>query len=367
MVISRGPPVLEVRIKKKFPGFFLDVELSTQKEILTVFGPSGSGKTMTLKCIAGLIRPDEGYIRLNNRVLFDADKRIDLPPRRRKIGFVFQNYALFPHMTVNDNIAFGLRRQSRDDTMDEITTLLEKMHIRELGRRYPAQLSSGQQQRVAIARALFHSPEILLLDEPFSALDAYRKEGLELELLNLQKTFDGDMVFVTHDVAQGYKIGSRIAVFDSGRIVQCDAKQRVIDAPVNCTVARLTGVKNLIDGTVAKIDTGNTWVIIAGLEEPLKISSTGSSRVVINQQVTIGIRPEYVNPVSSHGDNVVPTVITDIVEGVSGTDCYLRARNNYGTGPDIEIHVLKSVAAGMSEGQTLLVHLPPNRLTIIRN
>ncbi len=181
MVISRGPPVLEVRIKKKFPGFLLDVELSTQKEILTVFGPSGSGKTMTLKCIAGLIRPDEGYIRLNKRVLFDSDKRIDLPPRQRKIGFVFQNYALFPHMTVNDNIAFGLHRQSRDDTTNEITTLLEKMHIRELGRRYPTQLSSGQQQRVAIARAMFHSPEILLLDEPCSALAASRPDGRELE------------------------------------------------------------------------------------------------------------------------------------------------------------------------------------------
>jgi len=359
--------VLEVRIKKRYVGFLLDVELSTKNEILTVLGPSGSGKTMTLKCIAGLIHPDEGYIRLGNRVLFDSEKRISLPPRQRKIGFVFQNYALFPHMTVNENIAFGIQNRKREDTVKGITGLLEKMHIRELGHRYPAQLSSGQQQRVAIARALFHEPEILLLDEPFSALDSHRKEDLELELLNLQKTYEGDMVFVTHDVAQGYKLGSRIAVFESGSIVQCDAKQKVIDSPVNRTVARLTGVKNLIEGDVVSIDTENTLIAVPGLEQPATVKTKGDNRVFINQHVIIGIRPENIRLAVSHGDNVISTVITNIVEGVAGTDCYLKVNNKDNTGFNIVMHLSKSEAAGMSEGQTLFVSLPPDRLTIIKD
>jgi molybdate transport system ATP-binding protein len=359
--------VLEVRIKKKFTGFNLDVELSAKKEILTVLGPSGSGKTMTLKCIAGLIRPDEGYIRLGDRVLFDSEKRINLPPRQRKVGFVFQDYALFPHMTVNNNITFGLQIRKREETIKRITGLLEKMHIRELGHRYPAQLSSGQQQRVAIARALFHEPEILLLDEPFSALDTHRKEDLELELLNLHKTYEGDMVFVTHDVAQGYKLGSRIAVFESGSIVQCDTKQKVIESPVNCTVARLTGVKNLIEGDVVSKDTEYTLIAVPGLEQPVKVISTGDDQVFVNQHVTIGIRPENIYPAKGPVGNMISTVITNVVEGVAGTDCYLKVNSKNSPGFDIEMHLSKSEAAGMSEGQTLVVFLPPGRLTIIKN
>ena len=358
--------MLEVKIKKKFIGFNLDVEFSAKKEILTVLGPSGSGKTMTLKCIAGLVRPDEGFIRLNGRELYDSKKHINIPPRQRKVGFVFQNYALFPHMTVNDNIGFGLNDRTREETKNAINILLEKMHIRDLGHRYPAQLSSGQQQRVAIARTLFHDPEILLLDEPFSALDTHRKEGLELELINLQKTYEGDMVFVTHDVAQGYKLGSRIAVFESGSIVQCDAKQKVIVSPVNRTVARLIGVKNLIEGNIIRKDTENTWVEIPGLNQPVRVFSPGDSRFIINQHVTIGVRPEYILPVSNSGENVLSTVITNIVEGVSGTDCYIKVSNSRKEF-DIEMHLLKSDVAGMSEGQKLFVHLPPDRVTMIKD
>jgi molybdate transport system ATP-binding protein len=150
--------MLEVRLKKKLPGFSLDVSFSANHEILAILGPSGSGKTMTLQCIAGLLKPDEGYIKLNDKVLLDSDKGTNLPAQMRKVGFVFQNYALFPHLTVNQNIGYGIRHLPAQEINNRVTELLDKMNIQKLGHRYPKQLSAGQQQRVAVARALATEP-----------------------------------------------------------------------------------------------------------------------------------------------------------------------------------------------------------------
>ncbi len=226
--------MLEVKIRKSLPGFSLDVAFNADREILALTGPSGSGKTMTLLCIAGLIRPDEGYVRLNGKALWDSVRGLSLPPRQRKVGFVFQNYALFPHLTVYDNIAFGIRRLPRREVDERVSRLLAGMNIQGLGHRYPGQLSGGQQQRVAVARALAPEPEVLLMDEPFSALDAHVKECLEDELLALHNFYQGTVLFVTHDLAEGYRVSSRIAVYESGRILQCDSKQRVIAEPARC-------------------------------------------------------------------------------------------------------------------------------------
>ena len=226
--------MLEVKIRKSLPGFSLDVAFNVDREILAIIGPSGSGKTMTLLCIAGLIRPDEGYVRLNGKVLWDSARGLSLPPRQRKVGFVFQNYALFPHLTVYDNIAFGIRHLPRREVDERVSRLLDRMNIQGLGHRYPGQLSGGQQQRVAVARALAPEPEVLLMDEPFSALDAQVKERLEDELLALQNFYQGTVLFVTHDLAEGYRVSSRMAVYESGRILQCDSKQKVIAAPARC-------------------------------------------------------------------------------------------------------------------------------------
>jgi molybdate transport system ATP-binding protein len=178
--------VFEVNIKRKLPGFTLDVSFCANQEILAILGPSGSGKTMTLQCIAGLTEPDEGYIKLNDKILFNSISKINLTPQMRKVGFVFQNYALFPHISVYDNIAFGIRHLPKSEIKERIFNLLNKMNINELAYRYPKQLSGGQQQRVALARAIAPEPDILLLDEPFSALDTQVKERLEIELLSLQ-------------------------------------------------------------------------------------------------------------------------------------------------------------------------------------
>jgi molybdate transport system ATP-binding protein len=181
--------LLEVAITRTLPEFRLDIKLSVNREILSVLGASGSGKTMTLLCIAGLLRPDQGFIRLNGRTLFSSESKIALPPQKRKIGFVFQNYALFPHLTVEENIAYGIGNLTKKEQAKKVAELLEIIHIPGLKKRYPAELSSGQQQRVALARAVAPEPEALLLDEPFSALDSFRRERLEFELLNLQKYY----------------------------------------------------------------------------------------------------------------------------------------------------------------------------------
>ena len=358
--------MLEVKIKKELSGFKLTVDLTTDKEILSILGPSGSGKTMTLKCIAGLVRPDEGYIRLNDQILFDSHKGINLPARQRRVGFVFQNYALFPHLTVQENISYGISSSQRTGVKTQIAEMIDKMHINGLEDRYPGQLSSGQQQRVALARSLFQKPEILLLDEPFSALDTHRKEGLEYELLSLQRHYSGDMLFVTHDVGQGYKMGTRIAVFESGKIVQCDVKKTVLDEPANRTVARLMGVKNLIESEVIASDDSTMIIRFQGSENSLKVRRTGNYGLSEYRRIIAGIRPEHVEITAEPGENTVRGVVSRVVDGVNHASCFLQLEEVKGS-IYIEVSLSKPDAALINEGQLLYLRLPPDRLIMMKS
>jgi molybdate transport system ATP-binding protein len=361
--------MLEVKIKKALADFNIAVEFSVDNEILVILGPSGAGKTMTLKCIAGLIHPDEGFIKLNGKILFDSGKHINIPARQRKMGFLFQNYALFPHMTINENVAFGIRNLTRQEANERVSGLLEKMNILGLGQRFPAQLSSGQQQRVALARALSHEPEVLLFDEPFSALDTPRKEQLELEILSLRSFYKGDILFITHDLIQGYKLGSRIAIFDSGHIVQCDAKHRVIESPANYTVARLMGVKNLMKGHIASKKDGEICVMLPQLGDLLRVIIKKDLNFQINQIVTVGIRPEYVQFINNHQKgNTFLFTVGQIIEGVTNISYILTASNdNPGITKrfQLEASISKSVAVEIESGKQYYIYLPPEYLNII--
>jgi molybdate transport system ATP-binding protein len=357
--------MLEVKIKRALDGFNLDVEFSVNKEILSILGPSGSGKTMTLLCVAGIIRPDEGYIKLNGRVLFDSDKGICLSAQTRRIGFVFQNYALFPHLTVSENIAYGIRNSSRQNIEDRVEQLLEKMHIPDLGHRYPRELSSGQQQRVALARAIAPKPEVLLLDEPFSALDTPRRERLEYELIALHEFYKGDILFVTHDLAQGYKLSSRIAIYESGCIVQCDNKYDVISTPNNRTVARLTGVKNLMKGHVTGIEGSNLHIIVPELDQPLRIVARKDLNVSLNQPVTIGIRPEYIHITENHGENTLSCRAGEIVEGISNIHCHFYTDTDENRKHKIEVKFPGTSPHILTEDRSYYLCLPPEHLVII--
>jgi molybdate transport system ATP-binding protein len=357
--------LLEVRLKKTLPGFELDVAFAVDREILAILGPSGSGKTMTLQCIAGLVRPDEGYIKINDKVLLDSTEGICVPPRLRKVGFVFQNYALFPHFAVRDNIAYGIRHLPRPEREAKVGQLLEKMNIASLGHRYPRQLSAGQQQRVALARALATEPEVLLLDEPFSALDTQVKERLELELMALQSYYGGNVLLVTHNLAEGYKLASKIAVYESGRVVQCDNKSRVIGSPANRTVARLTGVRNLMRGTIVKIDNGTVSVSIPELGGVIKVARRDAGAYTEGKEVTIGIRPEFIHITDSPGENTFTCTADRIVESISLTECYFHVDAEGPSRHWIEVSLPRLQGRCFQEGQNCFVFLPPEHVTLI--
>jgi molybdate transport system ATP-binding protein len=272
--------LLKVEINRTLPGFKLDVALSVNGEVLGILGPSGSGKTMTLLCIAGLIHPDSGFIQLNDRVLFDSSKKLNLQPKDRNVGFVFQNYALFPHLSAGNNIAYGIRHQPKKEVDRRVQLLIENMGLSGLQNRYPSELSAGQQQRVAVARALAPEPDILLLDEPFSALDSLTKEQLEMQILDLRQFYKGHIILVTHDLAEAYRLSSRIAVYDTGKIAQCDLKEKIISSPVNRTVARITRFRNFMDGVITGITNKQVRVTVPDLDTSLICQLTRRSQSV---------------------------------------------------------------------------------------
>ena len=187
---------LEVNIRKKFAGFCLSTEFTTDGGCLGILGASGCGKSMTLKCIAGIEKPTEGRIVLNGQVLFDSEKKIDVPVQQRRVGYLFQNYALFPTMTVEENLSIAMPGK-KEEKRGKIESYIKKFQLTGLEKRYPSQLSGGQQQRVALARMLLCEPQILMLDEPFSALDGFLKDMLQMEMLELIREFSGDVVMVT--------------------------------------------------------------------------------------------------------------------------------------------------------------------------
>lgn len=238
--------MLEVRLRKVFPtpqnetGFTLDVAFQSSVQTTVLFGPSGSGKTLTLDCLAGFVRPDSGYIRVQDAVLFDSVQRISLAPRQRRCGYVFQNYALFPHMTVHENLAFALPSRS-PEREPRIQEMLARFRLTELAMRRPHQLSGGQQQRCSIARALINTPHLLLLDEPTRGLDALLREELYDTLKQVQREFATPVLLVTHDWGECRALGELAVLLQSGQVAQIGKINEVWSTPANETIRHLLG------------------------------------------------------------------------------------------------------------------------------
>lgn len=235
---------LFVDIHKPLTSYSLDVQFHLEGRVLGILGGSGSGKSMTLRCIAGLETPKRGSIILNDRILFDSHKRINVPIRSRRVGIVFQNYALFPHLTVAENITYGLRHLSPTERQQRLTEQISKLQLSGLENRYPNQLSGGQQQRVALARALIVEPEVLLLDEPFSALDTHLRHQLQEQLIETLSSYQGVTLFVTHNLEEAYEICEQLLVISQGQIIAYDDKQSIFERPTTYTGAQITGCKN---------------------------------------------------------------------------------------------------------------------------
>lgn len=247
---------LLVDIEKKCGDFTLQIRFETEKEVFAILGASGCGKSLTLKCIAGIEKPDKGRIVLDDRVLFDSEKKIDVPARKRKVGYLFQDYALFPTMTVFQNVMCGARDEAiaRD--------FVKRFYLEGKEALYPSQLSGGQKQRVAMARMLAAKPDVIMLDEPFSALDNYLKMRLEREIMDVVDLFEGTVLFVSHDRNEVYRMTDKIAVMENGKIVDIQTKKELFNEPKTLAATLLTGCKNITrleenaDGTYQALDWG---------------------------------------------------------------------------------------------------------------
>lgn len=252
--------MIQVRIKKAFPprpdsaAFSLDVELETASGVTVLFGPSGSGKTLTLDSIAGFTRPDDGRILLDDQILYDGQSGVHLPPQARRCGYVFQNYALFPHMTLRRNLEFAAERRPRLERHRKVNEMLERFHLTEVAGRRPHELSGGQKQRCSIARALIGAPRLLLLDEPARGLDAPLRVELYELLAQIRTEFQIPILLVTHDLDECFEVGDQMIVLRDGRIVQTGHPKAVAERPANSDVARLLGIFNLLPVEIVELD-----------------------------------------------------------------------------------------------------------------
>ena len=254
--------MIEARISKKYPpgkespGFALDLEIRASAGITVLFGPSGAGKTLTLETIAGFVRPDSGRILLDDVILFDATAQVNVPPRRRHCGYVFQNYALFPHMTLRQNLLFAADRLRRLERHRRAGEILERFQLAAVAGRRPHEVSGGEKQRCSIARALIGEPRLLLLDEPARGLDAPLRASLYTLLRQVRADFDIPILLVTHDLDEAFALGENMLVIQDGRVVQSGPPRRVLDEPASVDVARLLGVANLFQAEITALDPG---------------------------------------------------------------------------------------------------------------
>ena len=237
---------LSVDIEKNLGSFRLRSRFETGDETLALCGASGCGKSMTLKCIAGILRPDKGKIVLNGRTLFDSEKHIDLPPQKRRVGYLFQQYALFPNLTVEQNIAVALKGRSKEERGRIVAEKVRAFHLEGLEKHRPAQLSGGQQQRTALARIMASEPEILLLDEPFSALDSELRFHMENEVRQAIRDFRQSVILVTHNRGEAYRLADRIASMEKGAILSVLPKKEWIAASNSVIIQVDTAPENII-------------------------------------------------------------------------------------------------------------------------
>ena len=269
---------IEVRIKKKLGNFQLDIDFKTDENRIGILGASGCGKSMTLKCIAGIETPDEGRIIVDGTLLYDSAKKISLKPQKRHIGYLFQNYALFPTMTVEENIAAGLQG-GKEEKRRRVVEMMEKFQLLGLGKQLPGELSGGQQQRVALARIMAYEPEVILLDEPFSALDDFLKDRLAQEMLDLLKDYRGTVVLVSHSRDEIYRFTRELLTMADGMQISYGGTREIFANPGRKETARLTGCKNIaeakrIDGRHLEVP---EWGITLCLNEniPEKVAFVG--------------------------------------------------------------------------------------------
>lgn len=305
--------------------FELDVQFTAPDGMVVFFGRSGSGKSLTLQAIAGLQKPDSGYINIGNTTLFDHLSSVDISPKERNIGYMSQDYSLFPHITVEKNIGYGISKRKTADKELMVKDMLELFHLIGLEKRRPHELSGGQKQRVALARALMRQPRLLLLDEPLSALDNITRLRLRDELRSIQKQFKIPVIFITHDPVEAFTMADTLVVFNDGKIEQIGTPQHVFAHPVSVQVAELVGSMNVFTGVVEDVNkTANITVIKSGHTTFL----SKYHNIPVGKEVWWCIRPEQVMFLRENRLASAP-VKENQIEGVVSSSIY--------TGPTYQI------------------------------
>ncbi|MBN2283856.1 MAG: ABC transporter ATP-binding protein [Deltaproteobacteria bacterium] len=355
-----GRPIIEVENLTKVFGNIMAVDDVTfsieEKEFLILLGPSGCGKTTILRMIAGLEIPTEGEIRLKGRVVFSSGKGIFVPARERDVGLVFQSYALWPHMTVFQNIAFGLKvkRETAAGIKKKVTDIISYMQLEGLKDRYPQEMSGGQQQRVALARMLVSRPDILLMDEPLSNLDAKLRLDMRAEIKNIHAQTGATTVYVTHDQVEAQTMASNIAVINKGIIEQTAPPKTIYNRPANLFVADFIGSPsiNLIEGTA---DTGDDGRV--SMTNALFTLKTTYRDIPPGTPLVAAIRPENISIVAQEGINTVQGDVRTILP--SGPEAVLRVRHD-----TFVFSLLVTQEVNLSPGQSVHLYLPPDNILI---
>jgi len=355
------PPLHLERIVKKYGNVKAVDDLSLKvrdRELLTLLGPSGCGKTTILRCVSGFVKPDSGDIYLGDR------KITEIPPKKRGIGLVFQNYALWPHMTVFQNLAFGLKikKLSKNEISQKVEHALALVQLEGFGDRYPRQLSGGQQQRVALSRALVLEPDILLLDEPLSNLDALLREQMRFEIAQIHKQAGITTIYVTHDQTEAMVISDRIAILEKGRIMQLGTPCVIYSKPANKFVAGFMGTTNFIHGKVISFNkdtevTTDDGVTLIGRGRELKKGD----------EVDVAIRPEsikFLSPAEAKTTSHEPNLYEAEVVRAS----YIGELIDYQL--KIKKHLIRArgeVSTPYAVGERIVVKLDPDQLAVLRH
>ena len=357
------------RARRRLGPFEYDAEFEARNEIVVLFGHSGAGKSVTLQLIAGLLRPDDGTIAIDGQIVFDSATGTNLPVQARGVGYVVQDLALFPHLTVAENVSFGMAgRLSRPEREARVHELLVRLGLDGFEERKPRTLSGGQQQRVALARALARESRVLLLDEPFSALDDTLRATLRRELLRLREEFGLTVLFVTHDLREAHLLADRLAVFDEGRLLQFGTRDDVFRRPASRRVAELTGVTNLWSGRVVGSEGLQLRIVVEGAIFAAPWSShapapaPGAEVDLVVRAERINIRRDYFDQIP--GRNVMQAeIIEEYAYGASHT---LRFRPIV-AGPVLEVEIAARPyeVLGIAARKSFTLELMPEDIHVI--
>jgi molybdate transport system ATP-binding protein len=355
---SQSPPEnsarasrLEVHLRKTFasrraPAFSVEAEFTAPPGVTIIFGPSGAGKSTILNCIAGLLEPEWGRIAIAGRILFDSENHITIPPERRSVALVFADLALFPHLRVEENIAYGIRQLSSAERKRRVADVLESFRITRLGSRRPSELSSGESQRVALARSLVTDPQVLLLDEPLSSLDAGVKSGIIDDLRAWNRARSIPILYITHNLEEAFALGEQVIVIEGGRILAKGRPLDVLRMPRHETIAQLAGFENIFDATVESLrePEGTMTCRLAGTEVDLEVPL---ARVSEGGKVRVGLRAGDIllaarRPELLSARNILPGRIESLTQVGTRVEAQVRC------GKEFVVHLTPGAVHGLS-------------------